>query len=243
MTETKQGVTVPQLTLDNEVIQQKANEYAMKGAIDCVKEYYTSYNSPFKKKIEEELDKQKFEWEMELPNILALINDSLTKEIDLIANTAISQTFVPLVQKFLTKTQKEMKFSDFLKAIIAETDAEYDEISVSVEENEKYEWLDVEIKHEKRELHITFHQVYSTKNLPVKKYQILGLPSDRVSGYGKTMKLSIEGATLEMPFTANILQDDIAMVVGRMILANTHVEMDCEEFDEDWFPKDECRCE
>lgn len=221
-------VTVPKLTLDNEAIQQKANEYAMKGAIDCVKEYYTAYNSPFKKKIEESLRSQQLDWKMELPNILALINDSLTREIDLIANTAISQTFVPLVQKFLTKTKKEMMFSDFLKTIIEETDAEYHEISVSVEEHEKYEWLNVLITHEKKEFNITFHEVYATKKLPVKKYQILNLPSDRSSSYGKTMKLSIEGATLEMPFSANILQDNIAMVVGRMILANTHVEMDCE---------------
>ncbi len=233
---------IPKITLDNETIQKAANEYAMKGAIECVKEFYTSYNSPFKKKIEEELTKQEFSWAMELPNILGLINDSLTKEIDLIANTAVSKTFVPLVQKFLTKTKKELLFSEFLKELIEETRADYDEISVSVVLDKKYNWLNVIITWQNKEFDITFHEVYETKTLPVQKYQILSLPRDARNS-GKTMKLSIEGATLEMPFTQNVLQDKIALVTGRMVLANTHVTMDCEEFDREWFPNDNCHCD
>ena len=37
--------------LDMEKIQEKANEYALEGALKCIKEFYTGYNLPFKKAI------------------------------------------------------------------------------------------------------------------------------------------------------------------------------------------------
>ena len=38
--------------LDNNFIQEKANEFALKGAVECIKNYYTGYDSPYKKAIE-----------------------------------------------------------------------------------------------------------------------------------------------------------------------------------------------
>jgi hypothetical protein len=45
--------------LNTEVLQEKATEFAMKGAIESIKEFYSGYNSPFRKQIEEQLNKTK----------------------------------------------------------------------------------------------------------------------------------------------------------------------------------------
>ena len=45
--------------LDGEELSKKVNEFAMKGALKSIEEYYTGYNSPFMKAINEELSKMK----------------------------------------------------------------------------------------------------------------------------------------------------------------------------------------
>lgn len=47
--------------LDAERLNEAAKEAAMKGALECINEYYTGYKSPFKKAITEELEKQEGE--------------------------------------------------------------------------------------------------------------------------------------------------------------------------------------
>lgn len=75
--------------LDMNEIQKKANEFALKGAIECIKDYYTGYNSPFKKAIEEHLDKSRTSFCFTMPEIMGVINESLSSQIDIIANEAI----------------------------------------------------------------------------------------------------------------------------------------------------------
>ena len=78
---------LPVLNMD--VLKEAANKWAMNGALKSIEEYYSGYNSPFRKTIEEELKKTEVGHGIQLPDIIALINDSLSKEIDLLANTAI----------------------------------------------------------------------------------------------------------------------------------------------------------
>ena len=105
--------------LDNNFIQEKANEYALKGAVECIKNYYTGYDSPYKKAIETVLSKNSnLDGSLSLPNIVALINESLSKEVDAIVNTAISKTYVEKISKFFTKVDKEIKLSNILEEFV-----------------------------------------------------------------------------------------------------------------------------
>ena len=230
--------------LDTEVLQEKATEFAMKGAVESIKEFYSGYNSPFRKQIDEQLTQTKISSGIELPDIIALINESLTKEIDLIANTAISKTFIPLVQKFLVRENKEISFSEILKEFVRVTEAKnYDDCEISIKESQ-HGWLDVELSSEEKVYSICLHQDYNSKKEEKQKYQLLSLPRDYNSKekYGQTMKLSIDGATLEMPFTKDVLHDDFTAYIARLVIGNCLITMDCKDFDEDMFTNDECHC-
>ena len=229
--------------LDTEKLQQKANEYAMQGAIKTIEEYYSGYNSPFRKIIEEELKKTQLgHGSIELPNILALINDSLSKEIDAIANTAIAKSFVPMVSKFLTRENSEIKFSEILTELIEITDSKNtDDCQIEVKKDAGYDWLKVTFYHGDKEYEMTFHTDYNSREEQIKKYQILSLPYDH-SNHKQTMKLSIDNSTLELPFTSDILKDGVVSYIARLIIANSKITMDRTDFDDDMFPQDDCHC-
>ena len=229
--------------IDPEVLQEKVNQAAMKGALSTIEDFYTGYNSPFKKAIKEDLESKEIRHSFELPDIIATINDTLTTEIDRIANTAISKSFVPLVQRFLTRTEVEIKFSDILKEFIgSSTESDRDYFDVSIKRHEKYSWLDVNLSSEDRTYRLTLHTDYKSEKEGNVKYIFLGLPYTD-NGRNQTMKLSIEnGATLELPFTRDILKDEFMSYIARLVMSGSLITMDVEDF-EDWmFPEDGCSC-
>lgn len=230
--------------LDTAVLQEKATEFAMKGAVESIKEFYSGYNSPFREQINEHLKQTEISCTIQLPDIIALINESLTKEIELIANTAISKTFIPLVQKFLVREEKEIAFSKILKKFIKATEAKnYDDCEITIKES-YHGWLDVELSTEEKIYSICLHQEYFSKKAGVQKFQVLSLPRNYNSKetYNQTMKLSLDGATLEMPFTKDVLKDDFTSYIARLVIGNCLITMDCKDFDEDMFDNDECHC-
>jgi hypothetical protein len=236
-------ITIP--SLDNTLLQEKVNEFAMKGAIESIKEYYTGYNSPFRTAITEHLQSQSIGGIVELPDIIAALNESLSKEIDEITNTAVAKSFVPLVSKFLCREEKEIDFSDILKEFIKETDQKDPyECECNVETHEKYEWLSVTISGNEADYELTLHMDYISNKEGKKKYKILTLPcSGRNSNkYSPTMKISLDGATLEMPFTSGVLGDPFTSFIARLVLSGSLITMDTKEFDEDMFDK-ECHCD
>ena len=230
--------------LDMEALQAKANTAAMKGACEAIESFYTGYNSPFKKIIEEQLNETKIGFGIKLPDIIALINDSFSKEIDLIANTAVAKSFLPIVQRFLVREEKEIKFSKFLKAFIEHTDCkEFDDCNIDIKEHPEHGWLDVNIGNADKHYNLTIHTKYSSDKNAKKQYQILSLPRfEEAKRFAQTMKLSIDGVTLEIPFTKDVLYDPFVSYVARLVIANSIITMDCKDFSEDMFPEDECHC-
>lgn len=230
--------------IDPEVLQERVNQAAMKGALSTIEDFYTGYNSPFKKAIKEDLESKEIRHTFELPDIIATLNDSLTDEIDRIANTAISKSFVPLVQRFLTRTEGEIKFSDILKEFIeANPNSDRDYFEVSIKRHEQYSWLDVNLSSENKTYRLTLHTDYKSEREGNVKYIFLGLPYTD-NGRIQTMKLSIDGGvTLELPFTKDIIKDEFMSYIARLVMSGSLITMDVEDF-EDWmFPEDRCRCD
>lgn len=231
--------------LDVKALQEKANEFAMKGATEAIKEFYSGYNSPYKEQIEAHLKKTEINTCVDLPDIIAVINEQLSAEIDKIANTAIAKSFMPLVQRFLVRADKEVKFSDILKAFINSTEAKYNECEVSITES-KHEWLEVTLTSEERSYSLCLHIDYSSKKEAIRKYNLLSLPNDAMntSSYKPTMRLSLDnGYSLEMPFTKDILKDDFNAYIARLVIGNCNITMDCRDFDEDMFPNNHFHCD
>jgi hypothetical protein len=230
--------------IDPEVLQEKVNQAAMKGALSTIEDFYNGYNSPFKKAIKEDLESKEIRHSFELPDIIATLNDSLTDEIDRIANTAISKSFVPLVQRFLTRTDDEIKFSDILKEFVeSNRSSDRDYFDVSIKRREEYSWLDVNLSSENKTYRLTLHTDYKSEKEGNVKYIFLGLPYTDNSRI-QTMKLSVEnGVTLELPFTRDIIKDEFMSYIARLVMSGSLITMDVEDF-EDWmFPEDGCRCD
>ena len=234
---------LPQLNLD--ILQQKANEFAMQGAIKTLEEYYSGYNSPFRKAISNELDGREISTgSIALPDIIALINQRLSHEIDIIANNAVSKSFAPMVSKFLTRIEKHITFSQILKEFIRcnEIEDPYD-ASVEITKDSQYSWLNIRLQSSDREYKMAFHVAWdAATRKDTDKYHILSLPYGD-SRHKQTMKLSISDATLELPFTPSVLEDSFLSYIARIIICRSEITMDCQDFDEDWFvDEDSCHC-
>lgn len=233
-----------QAQVDPTLVQKAMNEYALKGAIDTFKEFYTGYSSPYRKQLMAELESKGASIHFELPDILAVLNEQISKEIDIIANEAIAKTFLPLVSKFLTRAEKTMNFSDVLKAFISENYiTEPENAEVYINEDPQFGWLSIEFSFGMKKWKATLHEERDTKKDAAKKYAFLGLPyNDRTSK--QTMTISLEdGAKIEMPFTRDILSDNFTAFIARLVMARTVITMDTREFDDDMFPQKECHCD
>lgn len=233
--------------LDTELLKEKANQAAMSGALKSIEEYYTGYNSPYRKAIEEELKKQEIGSGIELPNIISLINDHLTKSIDEIANTAVAKTFVPLVNRFLTPAPKEVKFSDVLKEFISKYEYEdkdrYD-FECSVSKHREYSWLDVNISCDEEVYKLTLHENHrgrDKQNEPA-TYRFLSLPYNHGSSKtGQQMRLKVDNVTLELPYTPDVLLDKFISYIAGLIIGSSIITLDTREFEDDMFPEP-CHC-
>lgn len=237
--------------VDNKVLQEKANEYAQKGAEQVIKDFYTGYSSPYKKAIEENLKNRGFDSNFELPDVVKTINEGITKEIDKIANTAIANSFIPLVTKFLTRAEKEMDFSEVLKEFIECTGFKYDDdtywedYSVEIKKDEdKFKRIIISDGNNDYEIGLSnFDNYLEEEKRPEKKrWTIYSLPY-RYSDSSRTMTLSIkEGAKLEIPFTKGVLENKFVSFIARLVMAETGIYFDTDCFDEDMFPKNHCHC-
>jgi len=238
--------------IDKKEIQKRANEAANKAYLDEIERYYTGHNSPYKNMIQEELKKQDFKFNMKLPNILEKINDSLSQEIDKIANNAVTLSYIPMVSKVLVELEdKEPKMSWFLKEIIKETEPQredYEEFDFSYEKNERYEWLNCQLTTPENYYEFTLHKKkYYGKEEDKHKgkaYNLLSFPHNKFkTGYNSNMKVRKDNVEIEMPFTPNILQDKVLGIFFKLILNDGLIILDCENFQEDMFPEDDhCIC-
>ena len=239
------SVTIENPQIDVKKIQETANAAAEKAYLKEIEDYYTGYGSPYREMIKESLKKQELKRNLELPEILDKINSALKDEVDRIANNAIAASYIPMVSDALVGMEKHLKMSQFLKMIIEELNPDSDEVddfSFSYERHSDHKWLNCELSTPDNHYEFTLHQVW-TKGFE-DKYQALMFPHNKAkSGYGNnTMKIYKDDVKIEMPFTPNILEDKVLKLFFKMMITNSYIDMDVRDFDEEWFPVNECHC-
>lgn len=221
--------------LDMDEIQRKANEYALKGALECVKEYYTGYNSPFKKEIENQLKQMSPSFCFTMPEVMGVINESLSSQIDIIANEAIAKSYVPLVRQFLTRGEDIVKASDIVERYRKQHEYSDDPIEIEMSKDERWGWYNMLLSCNGEECRLTLHEDSKDEN-GQQYYSMLGLPYDHKNGrYNNVMKVSLdEGASMEIPFTCGILHNDFLTYIANLVMFKKKIVIDKTYFEDDY---------
>lgn len=240
--------------LDLQVLQDEAQKAAMKGAIDAIKSHYTSYDSPFKKQVDEYLQSQRPGFSFEIPDFIAMLNTSLSKEMDALVNTAIAQTYVPLVREVLTRTEPEITFTNFLKEIFNHFHLieSPDDCSLDMSwkdsmfnNGDDQGWYHIELGIRGASYQMTLHSAWNYKQKVKesdKRYQFLSLPSGFVPEKARDkIIVRIAEGEVELPYTRDILVDPVMRSVSRLMLCETKIILDTTEITDDMFPE-KCRC-
>lgn len=248
--------------INSEQLQQKANEYAQKGAEKVLEEFYTGYDSPYKKAIKENLNNKGLDSSFNIPDIIGVLNDKFSQEVDQIANQAVAKSFLPMIKSFLLREESEIKFSDILKKFIETTNFDHNDDL----DSDDYTVEKAEGRHLMQSLNDSFFEYHISngkvgyelrfyrkeKGKENEKIEIMSLPYMLESngkyrgGYEskQTMKISLDGgATLELPFTKGILEDEFISFIARLVIGQNNIIFDTEHFDEDMFPRDHCHCD
>lgn len=233
--------------LDNAVIQQKVQEYAMEGALKALKEYYTGYKSPYMEGITEALNAMKTPYALDLPDVLGLINQTLSAQITALAHESIAKTYLPLVNKMLAGEEAEVAFSKLLKEFIELNDlTDPDEVGIEMHLDEKYNWYNVKLwhsddRHKKQTYDITLHEDYESRKETErrkKRYSLLSLPREGT----QTFDFITDNGKVSLPFTPDILRDRFTSYCASLILSKSKIIIDTTDFNDDMFPN-RCHCD
>jgi hypothetical protein len=181
-----------------------------------------------------------------LPDIIALINQTLSAEITALSHEAIAKTYLPLVRTMLTREEAEITFSQLLKEFIELLDlTSEEECGIDMDIDKQYGWYNVKLwhtddRHKKQNYDLTLHEIWETKKLPdqEKRYSILGLPREGTS----TFDYVTDNGKVTMPFTPDVLRDRFTAYCASLVMCKTKIYIDTKEFNEDMFPE-KCHCD
>jgi hypothetical protein len=226
--------------INEEQLQEAIDKAALKGAIEVINDYYSGYNSPYKKALREELENKKINTiGIKLPDIIGLINEKLSKEIEIIANNSVAQTFLPMLQDSIFRHEKEVNFSDILMKLIKEHDIERDgdDWEIELEEHKVHQWITVKISGEE-DYNFTMYE-FKNKDSEESMYKILSLPRKDAKFIKYT---DHENKTsVDIPMLPAFLDDKFNTFIASLIISGSFIELDCEGF-EDWMFGDSCSC-
>src|SRR5258705_12590638 len=107
-----------EVEVDQDLLNEKAKEFATKALLKEVEEYYTGYNSPFREAIKEQLKKQEISCHVELPDVLSVLNDAMKNEHASIVNNFLNTSFIDDLRCSLELQPKQIKLSDFLRKVL-----------------------------------------------------------------------------------------------------------------------------
>lgn len=233
-----------EIKLDEQKLQEMAQQYAMQGAEKAIKDFYTGYDSPFMNAIQREL-KEKMETNLffELSQMTAAINQALNDKVSEMANTVVANTFLPMLNRMFSQERKTVvttqdlynHFGDAMKEDLGDDfDPERMEIEIKNHDGMISNFQDLRFRYDcdtKFELSLMSNGDPKTDEHGNTLYKITSLPgcsqyySDH---YPRERQMRIrmkDGWTLEMPFTPDVLRDEFMRYVAGLLLTNTMVKI------------------
>ncbi len=232
-----------EIKLDEQKLQEMAQQYAMQGAEKAIKDFYTGYDSPFMKEVQRQLsEKMETNLFFELSQMTAAINQALNNKVSEMANTVVANTFLPMLNRMFSQERKTVVttqdlYEHFGDAMKEDLDDEFDPENMELLIEQK--GIDTILDHRKLrfcycgETKFSIYLMESSRHLKDDNgntlYMITELPGCsqyRMDNYPRERQMRIrlnEGATLEMPFTPDVLRDEFMRYVAGLLLTNTMV--------------------
>jgi len=233
-----------QIKLDEQKLQEMAQQYAMQGAEKAIKDFYTGYDSPFMNAIQRELkEKMKTNLFFELSQMTAAINKAMNDKVSEMANTVVANTFLPMLNRMFSQERKTVVttqdlYKHFGDAMKEDLDDDFDpermEIEIKNHNGMISNFQDLRFRYDcdtKFELSLMSNDDPKTDEHGNTLYMITSLPgcSQYRADYSpreRQMRIRLkEGATLEMPFTPDVLRDEFMRYVAGLLLTNTMVKI------------------
>jgi hypothetical protein len=238
--------------LNQEKLQEVANQSAQNAIEAEIKDHYNSYNSAFRKQIKEQLGgiSQTINLVKVLDIIKEGINAEFEKQTQIVSVNAMAEIIKGTIEA-ITKCPAEITFSEFLeqlKKAVKKIDDESYELIIEMSEHKEFGWLNTRLSCDGSNYEFTIHKDYISKSEEGKKpqtYTILSLPHEKGRNIVKYCLSS--GNYIEFPLNRTIGDNPILMLVASMVLQGTKITMDkgldINHYDLE-IPKeeDECHC-
>jgi len=231
--------------LSSPEFQTFISEEVKKGVKKSVEDYFTSYNSDFRRQFEKALSSVAMPTELKLPDIVAKMNEALNEKSTKIANTAVAKTYIPLYTEMLLDIEQEITMSKVLKKIID---------ACGATRSDSYDYsLNLQTDDDDRSRYYLYwrgtlqangcnYEISFSQNRDKDYFEVNHLPryAKKPHRYIDQMTVNLKnGTSLQMPFTPNVLEDPVMRVFANLILNDCHIHLDVDDFDDDMF---ECAC-
>lgn len=223
------------IKLDEKKLQELAEKYAMEGAEKAIKEFYTGYHSEYMKQLNKVCYDRMPSICFDPVDITAEINKAIKQRITAIANEAVANTFIPLIERMLTNTPNNLmtsgilyqKYGDYVKEREDDDfDADYLEIKV---ETDAYFTKLIFGYDGNDEFCLYLSEAGYDQDGNEKLYMMHSLPTHRnyKEDGSRMMTLHLgDGRRLEMPFEPDALNNSFVRSCARAVIYQTKIAID-----------------
>lgn len=230
-----------------EAIQKVANEAATKAVIEEVNNFYTGYNSPYRKQVKEWLAQNAPSLMLELPEFGELVQQSLKAEIDKIVKTISIENYARAIREDLSHQNLNedgtLNITELCEAACdyAELDDHYDDgddsVDMEITDDNTYgrkKRVTIKIVRDGDEKEFNF-SLYPHDNKQEEQWQIIGMPyATREDGlyYDKVRVHTPDKLTIELPGYCGVSDNKLLMAIARCVMFRTPIRIN-----KSWFSR------
>lgn len=225
------GIKEP--VLDLEKLQEVANKAAEKAAIDEIESFFTRYNSPFRKKIEDWLKNNIPNEDFQIPNFIETVQKAIVSEVEKNINVISIREAVKSIRNGIMHLPLDndgsIKLSKVFEEMSSIADTDNGEIfEASLKEESLYGWInvDVNVRSENKDFNYSFtlHKIRDDE-----KYTVIMMPSIGRHSRDAVVKTE-DGLTIQLPVLQGLSNNPILLTVAKLCMFRTPVIVDTKSF-------------
>lgn len=230
----------------SEELKKDVIEAARVGIKKEITEYFTGYSSPFRKQVQEYLQKNIPMARFSLPSYAEIVNKEIIAEIDKMAAQTCISTFCKSFRKVLsgipTEEDGTVKLSRLLDKVYDNCEfSQYgDGITLEFDDDQEYGAfirdgvLTIIEDGEERKLDICLMKVEA--KISENRYNVFRIPNQG-SSYGRTAKsilIKEKDRTIEIPSYDSVFSDMAALPFASCVILNIPIIIDVNDYNRDF---------